>query len=151
MIDPFARALQEKMAGYREEMLFHFKELLKMDTVRGEPCDGVPFGPGPRRALEYVLALSEGFGLKTVNLDNYIGYSEYGPGEDYVCSIAHLDVVPPGDGWTHPPFGAEEENGILYARGAGDDKPGVVVGLYTLRCMKELGYVPRRKLRVIYG
>lgn len=151
MIDPFARALQEKMAGYREEMLFHFKELLKMDTVRGEPCDGAPFGPGPRRALEYVLALSEGFGLKTVNLDNYIGYSEYGPGEDYVCSIAHLDVVPPGDGWTHPPFGAEEENGILYARGAGDDKPGVVVGLYTLRCMKELGYVPRRKLRVIYG
>ena len=27
MIDAMGKALQEKMAGYQEEMLFHFKEL----------------------------------------------------------------------------------------------------------------------------
>ena len=39
----------------------------------------------------------------------------------------HTDVVPVGDAaaWTHPPFGAEEEEGWLYGRGATDMKSGV--------------------------
>lgn len=146
-----AQALALKLEGYREEMLFHFKELLKMDTVQEEPRPGAPFGRGVRRALDYVLGLSRRFGLETVDMDGYIGYSEYGEGPGYVCSIAHLDVVPPGEGWHYPPFGAEEHEGVLYARGAGDDKPGCIAGLYALRCMKELGYKPRHRVRVIYG
>lgn len=39
----------------------------------------------------------------------------------------HADVVPVGDAasWTHPPFGAEVEDGWLYGRGATDMKSGV--------------------------
>ncbi|SFA89453.1 succinyldiaminopimelate desuccinylase [Poseidonocella pacifica] len=39
----------------------------------------------------------------------------------------HTDVVPVGDAdaWTKPPFGAVEENGLLYGRGATDMKSGV--------------------------
>jgi succinyl-diaminopimelate desuccinylase len=39
----------------------------------------------------------------------------------------HTDVVPVGDesAWTHPPFGAEIVDGILYGRGATDMKSGV--------------------------
>ncbi len=39
----------------------------------------------------------------------------------------HTDVVPVGDkaAWTHPPFGAEIEDGWLYGRGATDMKSGV--------------------------
>ena len=39
----------------------------------------------------------------------------------------HTDVVPVGDAasWTHPPFGAEVEDGWLYGRGATDMKSGV--------------------------
>ena len=36
--------------------------------------------------------------------------------------LHHLDVVPPGSGWNHPPFAAEIDNGALYGRGAIDDK-----------------------------
>lgn len=151
MMDTMGKALQEKMAGYRDEMLFHFKQLLRIDSVRGERQPGAPFGEGNRKALDYVLELSRAFGLETVNLDYYIGYSEYGQGQDYICSVAHLDVVPPGDGWSFPPFAAQERDGVLYARGAGDDKPGVIAGLYALRCMKELNYQPSRRIRVIYG
>jgi len=39
----------------------------------------------------------------------------------------HTDVVPVGDeaAWTHPPFGAEQDDGWLYGRGATDMKSGV--------------------------
>lgn len=36
--------------------------------------------------------------------------------------LHHLDVVPPGDSWRHPPFAAEIADGILHGRGAIDDK-----------------------------
>lgn len=36
--------------------------------------------------------------------------------------LHHLDAVPPGDGWTHDPHGAEEVEGNLFGRGAIDDK-----------------------------
>ncbi len=39
----------------------------------------------------------------------------------------HTDVVPIGDAeaWTHPPFGAEIENGVMFGRGTTDMKSGV--------------------------
>ena len=36
--------------------------------------------------------------------------------------VAHLDVVPAGDGWKHDPFGAQLEDGVVYGRGTTDDK-----------------------------
>ncbi len=37
----------------------------------------------------------------------------------------HLDVVPPGPGWTADPFAAEVKGGLLYGRGAVDMKGGI--------------------------
>lgn len=37
----------------------------------------------------------------------------------------HLDVVPPGDGWSTDPFQPEIRGGLLYGRGAVDMKSGV--------------------------
>src|SRR3954468_13217641 len=37
----------------------------------------------------------------------------------------HLDVVPPGDGWTTDPFVPEQKEGLLHGRGAVDMKGGI--------------------------
>jgi succinyl-diaminopimelate desuccinylase len=37
----------------------------------------------------------------------------------------HLDVVPPGDGWSSDPFTPEIRGGLLYGRGAVDMKSGI--------------------------
>ncbi|MHB1844941.1 MAG: M20/M25/M40 family metallo-hydrolase, partial [Deltaproteobacteria bacterium] len=55
---------------------------------------------------------------------------------------AHLDVVPAGEGWRHPPFAAVEEEGFLYGRGAVDMKHFAAQALVVLRWMKRLGVVP---------
>jgi acetylornithine deacetylase len=35
---------------------------------------------------------------------------------------SHTDTVPPGEGWTKPPYGAMEEKGRIYGRGSNDAK-----------------------------
>jgi len=51
----------------------------------------------------------------------------------------HLDIVPEGNqtAWTHAPFAGEidEERGILYGRGAMDDKAGVTIALAVLETL----------------
>ncbi len=53
------------------------------------------------------------------------------PGLLFVC---HLDVVGPGEEtWQHPPFGATEEDGRIYGRGAVDMKGGIAA-IVTALC-----------------
>lgn len=51
---------------------------------------------------------------------------------------AHGDVVAPGDGWTHDPYGAEIENGILYGRGAAVSKSDFATYAFALLALGEV-------------
>ena len=70
---------------------------------------------------------------------------------EIVGVLAHVDVVPEGDGWTHPPFGAEIADGKIYARGAIDDKGPAMAGLFGLLAVKETGVPLAKRLRLILG
>jgi succinyl-diaminopimelate desuccinylase len=49
-----------------------------------------------------------------------------GPADSRHFAFAgHLDVVPPGEGWTSAPFAPERRGGLLYGRGAVDMKGGI--------------------------
>jgi succinyl-diaminopimelate desuccinylase len=53
------------------------------------------------------------------------------PGLLFLC---HLDVVGPGEeAWDHPPFGAAEERGRIYGRGAVDMKGGIAAAMAAIR------------------
>lgn len=54
-------------------------------------------------------------------------FARYGSGGPHLCFAGHTDVVPTGPEklWTHPPFGAEIHDGVLYGRGASDMKGAV--------------------------
>src|SRR3989339_1472618 len=54
----------------------------------------------------------------TPDVDNL--YARLGTSGPNLCFAGHTDVVPIGDqtAWSHPPFGAEILNGMLYGRGA---------------------------------
>ncbi len=49
-------------------------------------------------------------------------FARAGNGSPHVCLAGHTDVVPPGPGWRHDPFGAAIHDGRLYGRGACDMK-----------------------------
>ncbi len=119
------RILKE-IEALKDSMIEGILELVRIDSVKGEAKEGAPFGSGVRAALDKALEISSRLGFSTTNLDNYIGYAEYGQGADYVCAIGHVDVVPVGDGWRQPPFSGYVENGTIYSRGILDNKGPVM-------------------------
>ena len=98
-----------------------------------------------------MLALGEKLGFRTGQADNRVGWIEYGEGEEMVGILGHVDVVPAGDGWTHPAFGAEIHDGVLWGRGCLDDKGPVIMAVYALKAIRDLNLPIDRRIRVLFG
>jgi len=111
----------------------------------------MPFGENVRRALDLALSDAARMGFETRNVDGYAGEISLGRGEQTMGMLAHLDIVPAGDGWTHDPFGCERENGRVYGRGVQDDKGPAVAALYAMRAVKEAGIPLKDGVRLILG
>jgi|AGTN01.2.fsa_nt_gi dipeptidase, putative len=133
-----------------EAALKALKDLIRIDSVETEATPGNPFGEGNSKALAYALSLMSSFGFKTKNVDNFCGWGEIGSGELFGV-LAHLDVVPEGTGWSHPPYSAETENGYLYGRGALDDKGPAVAAIFALASLAAEGKTPKKRVRIILG
>lgn len=126
------------------------KGLLRIRSVEDSPLPGCPFGKGVRESLDYSLSLLRKLGFVTKDLDGYCGYGEIGQGELFGI-LAHLDVVPEGEGWSYPPFAAVEEDGKIYARGAIDDKAPFIASLFAIVKLLQDGYIPKKRARFILG
>lgn len=143
--------LDNKILSMKEEIIKSVQDSIRIKSVLGEAKEGMPFGEDVHRAFEHCLGLSEALGFKTVNVDNYVGYAEYGQGDEMVAVLGHLDVVPEGEGWTYPPYAAEIHDGKIFGRGAIDDKGPTIAALYALKAIKELSLPLNRRVRVFFG
>lgn len=143
--------LNSRIDQMRDDIIKSTQEILRIKSIEETAKPGMPFGEGVGKSLECALRISEELGFKTVNMDGYIGYAEYGEGEDYIAVLGHLDVVPEGEGWTYPPYGAEIHDGKLYARGAADDKGPIIAALYGLKAVKDAGLPLSKRVRIIFG
>jgi acetylornithine deacetylase len=65
--------------------------------------------------------------------------------------VSHLDVVPPGTGWTRDPFTPTVEGDRLYGRGSGDAKASVAAMLTAARDVAHGSALTRGRLLVILG
>lgn len=61
--------------------------------------------------------------LKFGLVDNL--YARLGDSRPNFCFAGHVDVVPPGAGWSSDPFTPEIRDGMLYGRGAADMKTAI--------------------------
>lgn len=144
---------QEQAKKYRDQYLQDLKELISIQSVRDDAnkSDDYPLGEGPAKALLKFLSFGERDGFTTKNLDNLVGYIEYGSGDDTFAIQSHADVMPAGDGWETDPFVMTEKDGKLYGRGTSDDKGPGLAAYYGLRMLKDNGIVPKMKIRLIIG
>lgn len=143
--------INERIDELKNELVSSTQELLKIKSTEDIAKPGMPFGEGPFKALETALKISESLGLKTKNLDGYVGFAEIGDSEDYVAILGHVDVVPEGDGWKYPPYGAEIHDDKIYARGALDDKGPMMAALYGLKAIMDCNLKLSKRVRFIFG
>jgi succinyl-diaminopimelate desuccinylase len=145
-------ALIQWIDDHTDEMIGDFQALLRAESVRSEErLPGAPFGKGVRDALDVTLSMGERFGLNPRDFDGYACDMTLGDGAEMVASLSHIDVVPAGNDWTYPPFGAEIHDGYIYARGATDNKGATLASIYALRALKELNAPLQRRVRLIIG
>jgi acetylornithine deacetylase/succinyl-diaminopimelate desuccinylase-like protein len=75
-------------------------------------------------------------GLQSIT--NLVVRRRYGDGP-VVALNAHGDVVPPGEGWTHDPYGGEVDGGFLYGRAAAVSKCDFATFSFAVRALESLG------------
>lgn len=141
-------------AEHWTEYLTDLAQLVAIPSDKSEPLPGKPFGAGPAAALDCALALAEKYGLSSRNLEGYVGLVDLIPGaeERELEILAHLDVVPAGEGWTvTEPFVMKRQDGHLYGRGTADDKGPALAALYAMRAVKELGLPVTKNVRLVLG
>ncbi|MCR2045132.1 Sapep family Mn(2+)-dependent dipeptidase [Anaerosalibacter massiliensis] len=143
--------LNDKIEYYKDELLKSIIDLVNIGSIKEKSKIDAPFGEMPKAALVKALEIAEDLGFKTKNLDNYIGYAQYGEGENYIGVLGHLDVVPVGEGWKFPPFSGHIENGKIYGRGVLDNKGPIISALYALYAIKEAGLKINKPVRIIFG
>ena len=151
--------MEHVMKKYFDDIVDSTVDIVKFDSSL-KPAEGeYPFGKETADCLRFFLSLAESFGFETHNYDDYVGEVVFGVGEDFAV-LAHLDVVPVGNGWKYPPFGGVinddiSDNGVtgkkIWGRGTIDDKTPAIICLYALKALKDEGYVPQRTIKLIVG
>lgn len=130
--------LNKIIDSYKEDIIRDTQKLMAYNSVYEESDQpGQPFGLQISAALECALEIAAGMGFKTRNMDGYVGEIDYGTGGKKIGMIAHVDIVPAGDGWTYPPFAGQIVDGKLYGRGSIDDKGPLIAALYAMKAIKE--------------
>ena len=143
--------IKEKIHSLSEDLLKNIERLVVINSQLGTPAEGMPFGPGPAKALDEALSIARELGFKTVNLDHYCGYAEMGEGDDIVGIAGHLDIVPAGGDWTYDPFALTRKGDYVYGRGTTDDKGPVLEALYAMKLLRDSGIRLNKRVRLIMG
>lgn len=76
------------------------------------------------------------YGMQSIT--NLIVRRPYGDGGKTIALNAHGDVVPPGEGWTKDPYGAEIEDGKLYGRAAAVSKSDFSTFTFAVRALEAV-------------
>lgn len=135
----------------KDQLVADTAAFLRIPSLRADPQPGMPYGPGIAQALDYFLNLAKEMGFAVKNGDGHYGAVDFGNSEEYVAVLAHLDVVPTGSGWDRDPFGGIVEDGRLYGRGAIDDKGPAMAVLHAMKALKDSGFVPAKRIRLVVG
>ena len=116
------------------------------------PSDNPPGDCAP--AAERVANLLEGLGFTVerykvpdglvrangmISATNLIARKKFGQGGPTIALNAHGDVVPPGEGWTRDPYGAEVVDGWMCGRGAAVSKSDIATYAFAILALAKSG------------
>jgi succinyl-diaminopimelate desuccinylase len=142
----FYDALDRWIDAHFDEQVRLLQELVRVPTDT-PPGDNTPHALRTQALLrdlgfeaqahEVPAQVVREHGLQSIT--NLVVQRRYGPGGRIVALNAHGDVVPPGEGWTHEPYGGEIADGRLYGRAAAVSKCDFTTFTFAVRALESLG------------
>jgi succinyl-diaminopimelate desuccinylase len=130
-------------AHFDQEVRF-LQELVRVPTDT-PPGDNAPHAERTAELLQSFgfdaekhpvpLAEVQAHGLESIT--NLVVRRRYGEGRTIALN-AHGDVVPPGEGWTHDPYGGEIDGGKLYGRASAVSKSDFATFTFAVRALESL-------------
>lgn len=134
------------MTDYRALARSFLEELVAFDTVNP---------PGSEQPLaQRIAAILSSYGfatqVETVAPNRANVMASCGESDRKLILNGHLDIVPPGEGWRHPPFAVTQENGRLYGRGACDMKGAIACMMAAAVQAKEEGLIGDQQLILLF-
>ena len=143
--------LNQHVYAMKEPLISCLRENLRIPSVEGTPAPDAPYGTEVKKSLAHILKTAQEFGFRTENVDNHLGWCEYGEGAEMIAVLGHLDVVPAGDGWTVDPYGGEVSDGKIWGRGTTDDKGPTIAALFALAALRDSGLPITKRIRLLFG
>ena len=148
----YRKEIEEYIEAHKQEMIEDICDLCRINSEKMPYKEGMPYGKGAFTALAEALSKAEAYGFSINNYDNYVGTVDLNGLEHQLDILAHLDVVPAGEGWeVTEPFEPVVKGDKLYGRGTADDKGPAVAALYAMRAVKELNLPLKKNVRLILG
>ena len=135
--------LRKKIAAFleenRESMIADIQAFARIRSVSqaAKAEENAPFGPECRQMLDFALAHAKEMGFDTADHEDYMGSAILGDANNAIGIVGHLDVVPEGDQWVYPPYGATRVGDFLIGRGVSDNKSAVILGLYLMKFFRD--------------
>ena len=131
-------------AHFDEELRF-LQELVRVPTDT-PPGNNAPHAERTAELLaamglqaeKHAVPAAEVQAAGLVSITNLIVRRRYGIGKTIALN-AHGDVVPPGEGWTHDPYGGEVVDGKIYGRATAVSKCDMASFTFALRALESLG------------
>lgn len=147
------KELADWIDAQEQSMIADLEALVKIPSVSDETAGkpGAPFGPACREALDRGLEIARRLGFETQDVDGYCAVASMGPAHPSIGIAAHLDVVPAGEQWQYPPFALSRAGEYVIGRGSQDNKAAVVLGLYAMKCLRDLGIKLPCGVRLLMG
>jgi succinyl-diaminopimelate desuccinylase len=143
-MDPYD-ALCNFVDKHHAAQIAFLREIVRVpsDTPPGDNAPAAEKAAGLLAALGFAVerhAVPEDFlrghGMRSVT--NLIVRERFGVGGPTIALNAHGDVVPPGEGWTKPPYDGVIENGRMFARGVAVSKSDIATYTYALAALRAL-------------
>ena len=142
--------LHDRLTGWIDA---HFDEQVAfLQEVVRIPTDTPPGNNAPHAEAVAAMLESAGWAVERhavpaqdvrdhglESITNLIVRRPYGAGGPTLALNAHGDVVPPGEGWTRPPYGAVIEDGYLYGRAAAVSKSDFTTYVFATRALEAMG------------
>ncbi|MDK2952271.1 MAG: hypothetical protein PWQ77_1936 [Kosmotogales bacterium] len=120
-----------KANEYRDDLIKFMQKLVRTKSYSSKEKD----------VIEVIRKEMEKIGFDEIRIDglgSIVG--KIGKGKTIIAMDSHIDTVEVGneDLWKVDPFGGEIKDGIIYGRGASDQKGGMAAMVYGVKIMKEL-------------